>query len=230
MTTTPNVNEPDNLSDDPIPVDFNDMPEQQGLRQPMLQPGTYEFALPDKIEPKDFEQYQVTSLGPRLRLNLRDAKALKVVTRGGQPFGTQLNNAEMERGRKGGEQKKGSDMAWLIAAVGGALPPGAGNRSYRDELLKHGGKRFIADAVVSGRCNPDRDIYKAGEEKKGVKGCGTKFAMDGPFTIKNGPNAGKTVYGIPRGEDGSWPEGVACPKCGADVRLFVNLSNFRQAK
>jgi hypothetical protein len=205
------------------------MPEQLGLRRPTLQPGTYLFELPAVIEPKDFEQYQVANLGPRLRLNLRAHKALKNLTKGGEPFETQLNNMEIERGRKGEEKKKGSDLAYLIHAVGGTLKPGAGNKSYRDELLQHGGKKFIADAVLSGQCNPNRDVYKGGEEKKGVKGCGAKFAMDGPFTIKNGPNAGKTVYGIPRTAEG-WAEGTTCPKCSAEVRLFANLANFRSAK
>src|SRR5687767_5563103 len=37
----PDINAPQDLSDDPRPTDFNNMAEQRGTFQPMLQPGVY---------------------------------------------------------------------------------------------------------------------------------------------------------------------------------------------
>lgn len=224
--TEPDINAPVDLSDEPRPTDFNDMPEARAAFQPMLQPGVYVFKLPDTIEQKQFSQKQVASQGPTLFVAFREDKALKNLTNG-DPFNTQLNNMTYERG-KVGEKKKGDDLAYLIKAVGGALPPGAGNKTYGTEILKHGGKKFKADCVISARCNPESDIYQGGAQIKGRKGCGQKFDMR-EYKINQGPNAGKTVLAISRNKDGVWAEGVACP-CGAEVRAFANLTSIRSAE
>ncbi len=225
-TNAPDINAPVDLSDDPRPTDFNNMAEQKGQFQPMLQPGTYIFQLPATIEPKQFEQFQVPDQGPTLRLNFKDDKALKNLTTG-DSFSTQLNNMTITRGKKG-EEKTGDDLAYLIRAVGGMLPPNAGNKTYATELQKHGGKKFKADSVISARCNPKSDIYKDGQPVSGRKGCGQKFDMRA-YDIKNGVNAGKKVLAIQRDKEGVWAEGVLCP-CGAEVRAFANLTNIRSVE
>lgn len=224
-TPEPDLNQPQNFSDDPVPTEFSKMPEARGSFQPLLQPGTYIFQLPATIELKQFEQY-ATNDGPRLRLNLREDKALKNVTRGNDPFGTQLNNMETTVGF-GEEAKKGNDLAWLVRAVKGTLPDGASNKKYVEELLKHGGKQFKADVELTGSCNIKADVYKDGAQRPGIKGCGQRFAQRGR-EIKSGPNQGKTILGIARNPDGSWAEGAAC-KCGAEVRIFANLIGIRSA-
>ena len=225
-TNVPDINAPQDLSDDPRPTDFNNMAEQRGTQQPMLQPGVYVFQLPDPIVDSQFEQFQVPDQGPTLRANFRDDKALKNLTNG-DTFGTQLNNMTVTRGKKG-EEKTGDDLAYLIKAVGGTLPPKAGNKTYRDELKKHGGKKFKSDVVISARCNPKSEVYKEGQKIAGRLGCGQKFDMRA-YSIKSGANAGKQVLAIQRDQAGVWAEGVECP-CGAEVRAFANLTNFRPAE
>lgn len=226
-TNTPDINEPLDLSDDPRPTDFNDMPEARAAFRPMQQPGTYIFQTPAEIEDKQFSQKQVPNQGPTLFLSFREDKGLKNLSTGEQ-FDTQINNMTYERGKKG-EKKKGDDIAYLIKACGGMLPPGAGNKTYAGEVKRVcGGKKFRADVVISAKCNPQNDVYVGGQQVKGRKGCGQKFDMRA-YQINQGPNAGKQVLAIARSKDGVWAEGAQCP-CGAEVRAFANLANIRSAE
>ncbi len=207
-----------NLVDDEInDVDFGNMPEGGGFPPPP-QPGTYEFTLPKEFTGKMFEN-KPTPDGARVVVHFEDDKQLRMAD--GRSFRTQITNVARKRNKEGA---KASDLGLLLKnALGETVQPKS-NIEYAKALAKHGGKKFLADVELSGRCSPDREIYKDGKKQPGVKGCGTEFRMDA-YTKKDGT----VVYQIPRDGD-KWATDFECPKCKAIIRAFPNLNRFRAAK
>lgn len=207
------------LKDEKLPEQsFDDLPEFTGFQDPP-QPGPYRFKLPgdlshawDKVE---------SSRGERIALILdRDAPLLITQSAGGryngETFTTRLSNVERKRGKDGPEV---SDLDYLLKATLG--PEGkttkrpTSNKAYLEMVKQQAGKEFGADITYSFSCNVNRNIRVSDEagklvEVEGQKGCGKKIYQ-------------RDV----QKEEGEYPTLIQCPQCGAVLRAFANLENFR---
>jgi len=202
------------FSSDAIDVDLENLPSQGPTIIPPPQPGVYRFKIPTGLA-KGLETIQ-TDVGQRLVVILRDDLALQNLTTN-QPFPTRISNQERAIGKDG---QKGSDMAFLFAALG-IKPKGATNKAYAEAMLQTQGKEFIAFNDLTARCNPANDVYKDGQKVEGLKGCGASYATR-TYTKKNG----QQVQQIPKAEDGTFALEFTCT-CRALLRCFGGLSKFR---
>jgi hypothetical protein len=200
---------------------FDNLPEGGGAFPKPPQPGTYLFTLPTQFTGRMFETIQTPADGARVRVHFEDDKQLKMED--GKTFRCSITNVARVRNKEGG---KSSDLALLLKNGLGETAAPKTNVEYARALAKHAGESFLADVELSGRCSPDRDIYKDGKRQEGVKGCGTEFRMDS-YVKKNG----QEVYAIPQA-GGQWATEFQCPnpKCLAVIRAFANLNRFRSTK
>jgi hypothetical protein len=215
------------LSTTPIAdaVDFNDLPEQMGGYAPPPQPGPKRFKL-SKLGPDNFDKVTSTDYGERVKVKF-DGNAPLVILQStlegevGDPFTTVLTNVPRKRG-KGEDAPVASDMDYLLKALKVAERPKT-MHGYADALMIQSNQaaEFTADIEWSARCAPERDaqwpdgnggFYGAADaSNQPQKGCGTRvYQRDLPKV------------------DGKYQDRVLCPKCGASVRAFANLTRFRE--
>lgn len=206
------------LKDEKLPEQtFDDLPEFGGFAPPP-QPGAYRWRLPSSgVLARAWETVD-TDKGQRLKLLLdKDAPLTIVQSPGGKingdTFQTRLTTQERKRGKDGPEA---SDIDYLLKAFGEKSRPPS-QKAIADKVISFGDKEFGSDLEYSYRCDPNRDIYAKGEDGKavkvdGTKGCGAKYYQ-------------KDVADM-RGENGEYPHEILCT-CGALVRAFANLTNFR---
>jgi hypothetical protein len=212
---------------EPVPVDVSDLPEQPGASfAPIPQPGDYSFALPAQdvlAEAWDFQldekgarhpilmlaQPKQGEAGPDARLSMDDGQ--KVRTRlSGQP-----------RDFNG---KMASDLHFLVSGAFKHSAPIVGGLGLVQAVLLYAGQRFKSYFGWSTRCNPANDIYGADSQiVTGKKGCGRRYG-ERAYTKKNG----EKVLEIPK-VDGKFVERFECV-CGAHLRAFGNLNNFRSVE
>lgn len=200
--------------------DLADLPEF-GNFQPPPPPGPYRFKLPADMS-AIYDVFDVDGKGQRVKV-IFDRDHPLIITQArkadliGQPFETRLTNNERERGKKG-SGIVASDWDYLLRGLGEKVKP-ANNREYIAALRKHQGKEFGSDLTYSWGCSRERDIRvvpPAGGAPVVVenhKGCGEKYyESDIPQNLKNA--------------DGTPPHELTC-SCGARLRAFANLENFR---
>jgi hypothetical protein len=206
------------LVDEPIPVDLADLPEQGGRPAIPPQPGTYRFWLPKTLpNVKEFWETYQTEKGQRLRAVFQGEHSLVMAS--GTQFRARISNGERPRGK---EKKLASDMAFLLQALGHKGAVGV-NSEYKAALQDHAGGEFLADVVYRGFCNPKKDRYVNGVKEAGA-GCGQEYSMRGYKKAD-----GKLVKKVPQSDTGAWPSEFTCV-CGADVRAFAELENFKPAR
>jgi len=209
------------LKPDPIgeSINYDDLPQFGGF-QPPLPPGAYRFQLPASL--KEVWEAFDTQQGQRISAVFEGESALTIVQAGVKTlidtaFRYRLSNAERERGR---DKTLASDMDYLLAALGEKTSPGVGrNHAYIQRLLQYAGRTFGADIEWSWSCNPKRDIWvelaEGGQQEvSGTKGCGKRYYMRDPGILAL------------KAEAGEYPLRITC-ECGASVRAFANLTNFR---
>ena len=211
------------LKDEALPTagaDLADLPEF-GTFTPPPPPGAYRLKLPADLSTV-YDVFDVDGKGQRIRVIFDRDHPLVITqspkgTSNGLPFETRLSNNERPRGKKG-SGVLASDLDYLLRALGDKTKPGS-NRGYIDALKKHQGQEFGADITYSWVCSESRDIRVAPsgggtpQVVEGHKGCGTKYYEgDVPAAMKNA--------------DGSLPYELTC-QCGARLRAFANLDNFR---
>lgn len=212
-------------------LDYANMPDQMGTFTDPPQPGTYLFRLPQDLSAV-WESFD-TERGKRISAKFDDAHPLVIVSGGdgshnGEPFQTRISNAERRRGKKDDPTAPFiSDMDYMNRDVFGLQKkPGNGsNVAYAQEFSKHGGAEFVADLSWSWSCNPERDVYVdngAGGFNKieGQKGCGQRYYQRDIQKVTD-ESGTKAVF----------PLRITCgnPECGANIRAFAGLSNFRKA-
>lgn len=206
-------------------VDFNNMPDQMGSYGPMLQPGNYRFRMsklgPDNFDAVDSEQ------GQRLKVKF-DQNAPLVVVQAvdqqmiGETYRTSLTNIARKRGKKDDPNAKfASDLDFLFQALGETTRP-TSNKGFADVLIakSNAAAEFSATNEWSYRCGEQSNARwlqedgslaeGAGPDGQPLKGCGTRVYQ-------------KDVQKV----DGKYPERITCAGCGASVRAFGNLSNFK---
>jgi hypothetical protein len=214
-------------------VDFENMPEQRGTYAPPLPPGPYRFKLPTLKADMDCWDHRDTEKGPRLVVKFEGGAALTIVqspggTHNGESFEWQVSNQEFNRAKYGEPEQLASDLDFLLRDAFKILKRPVGNLSFAQQLIALSGKEFASDNEWTWYCNKNRDIYVLNAEGSGTvvegqKGCGAKYYQGRP-----GGNSG--VQRDPT--TGLYPERIICNgkdgiPCGAAVRAFPNLRNFR---
>lgn len=244
------------FSDEAVPVDFQNVPEQITTREPLPQPGPgYAFRLPqisltdivDKANGKTvgFDKV-VIDKGDRLAVNFRNELSLVCVkaTRPefvGRPMPWYVTNKEAQWDE---EKSPTSDMLYLIKdGLGGADLSNKPNRLWAEEIVKHAGKVFGADVVWTANCSERNDIYRVKVDEKtgdvvesgvvqGKKGCGRRYGL----LYKKAKGTRKEQLLIPRYDQddpdgrhkaGDWAERFDCA-CGARISVFPALRAFHR--
>lgn len=209
-------------------VDPSNLPAQMGSSAPPPQPGPYRWRLAP-IKLADLDVVDGKEYGQRVKVGL----SLTVVqsptgAENGETFTTTITNTPMRRGKRDDPNAPlASDWDYLNQALGISLTQRS-NRAYAEALMAKaatGDVEFAADLEWSWRCNPDRDGYwpdDQGNAQKveGQKGCGAKYYQSG---VTKEPELGPDGQIIRQ----VYPLQLTCSGCGALVRAFGNLRNFR---
>lgn len=213
-------------------LDYNEMPDQIGQYAETPQPGTYRFKFPARMDEiwEVFDHTKGNPPGKRVRAKFDDAHPLLIVQSpgghyDGEPFQTTITNAERQRGKRDDPNRPWiSDMDYFNRDVFGLPGKPQGNAGYANEFMKHASEEFTADLTWSWSCNPERNIFadngQGGLQEMDQKGCGTRYYekdVDKVPSDPGDPNSPK-VY----------PRRITCGNCGANLRSFPGLSNFRK--
>jgi hypothetical protein len=211
--------------------DFDQIPAERGAYVPPPQPGSYRFAFPAKID--NFDVITTEKYGERVVVIFDADTPLTIVqskdkAHDGEAYRTRLNNVPRERGR---EKILVSDLDYLLKAKGVSLPAPKvrTNRDYLKGVVSLAGQQFGADQEFSYSCNPKRAARFRDAD-------GTLVTEEDPSSTLDGDDAGlKAGCGnryyqsdIPK-VDGVQPLEIDCtnPECGAVIRAFGNLRNFK---
>lgn len=218
---------PKALKDD-VP-DFDALPAERGSFTPPPQPGSYRFKLPKVIN--NFDTIQTKDHGERITV-IFDAESPLIIEQSpagkynGDTFETRLNNAPRARGK---EKILVSDLDYLLRAKGVTKKP-ASNLAYAQEVQKLAEKSFGADIEWSWGCNDRRAARFLAEDGSSVK-------VEDPASTLDGEDAGfkagcgaRYYQGDVSKVEGEFPLTITCatPECGAQVRAFANLRNFKE--
>lgn len=228
------------FKEETIPTQTYDALPDYGSFAPPPQPGPYRFKLPTSLD-RVWELFDTSIDGKvveRVNMILEQADSLLIVgSPGGQHNGdllrTRISNAERNRG----SGVWASDMDYLLRAFGETSRPER-SQDFIARVLQHAGGEFNADIRFSYSCNPNRNIrvYDAvGElqEVDGTKGCEYRF-----YSGTGKSSAEKKIGYVsklkaPEGHEAAgqmiYPNEITC-HCGAVLRAFANLENFREAK
>lgn len=209
-------------------VDPANLPAQMGSSAPPPQPGPYRFRLaPVKLA--DLDTVKHDDYGQRVKATL----ALTIVqsstgAENGETWTTTLTNTPMRRGKRDDPNAPlASDWDYLNQALGITLAQRS-NKGYAEALMAKtagGDAEFLADLEWSWRCSDTRDAYFADDQgnaqkAEGTKGCGAKYYQSGVSKeAETGPD-GQIIRQV-------YPLQLTCSACGALVRAFGNLRNFR---
>lgn len=216
-------------------IDFEHMPEEFKQAPMPPYPGTYRFKLPPKgrIEML-FDTFISKDAngndGPQcVSVNFDEDDPLVIVQgkeKVGEGFATKINNRPRNRAKKGEPELLLSDGTYFLRAVDPDTAKKVRNydsKGFIDAVVKQAGKEFVADIEWSTVCNAERQIYVKDEsgnlaaavDEAGnpVMGCGEKYYM-GSWA---------------RDTEGKYKDRLDC-KCGASLRPFGNLRNFKTAK
>jgi hypothetical protein len=188
----------------------------------------YRFLLPDSLD--DIFATMDTQRGQRIKAQFRGEHALLVLP-STDPLDYTITSAEREYGKRG-ESKLGSEMAFLLAALGETTIPAFSNsRKLMAKLIKHAGETFRADVDWEVTCDKRREIRRYDEHQKktvkvtGTYGCGRRYGTRN--YISAGLTDGKSHL-IPTKSDGTWADNFQCV-CDASLWPFVRLVNYRKA-
>jgi len=190
---------------------------------------TYRFKLAADIS-NVFDTFD-TQKGQRIKAQFKADKALTNVTTG-ENLDYTVTSQEREYG-KVGEKKLGSELAFLLSALGEkTIPAFSNSRKLMAALTPHGGQEFKADVDWEVSCQVDRDAYvydevqgKSVKSPTGKKGCGRKWATRSYLAPKL--TDGKSHL-IPKNADSAWVDNFECV-CGSMLRVFVRLVNYRES-
>lgn len=219
-------------------ADFENMPDQRGGFGPPLYPGTYRFKLPTLKADSEMWDTLTTEKGPRLNVLFEGGAALQILQSAGglhdgESFECRISAAERNRARKGEEEQFVSDLDYLLRDAFEMKKRPQTNLQYAQALLPLSGKEFTADVEWNWYCNKKRPIYVDNGQGGSTKleeqlGCDRRYYQGGTTGVQKGhsdPNDPNSPL--------VWPERIICSgkdgiPCGALVRAFPNLRNFRK--
>lgn len=230
------------LGDEPFSFDIDDLPEEGGVRLPPPQPGgAYTWMIPNVNLGELWKSEDTTVDGKpakRPRLYFTDNPLVVVAAPPGMDSGAGLAVAitiSTRESRRGKDKVLVSDAIYLSRALG-QRPTTL--KDLVTSLSKAGGQLFDSDVIWETSCNPKRDVYAEGAVQVGTKGCGQGYGMR-PRQYKDKNGAQQKVLVIPKAE-GKWLDTFPCQgqrlgangqpeACGAEIRVFPRLRNFRTA-
>lgn len=216
-------------------IDFANIPEEFTQAPPPPHPGTYRFKLPakdrmtmlfDTFESKDANG----NPGPQCVSVNFDADDPLVIVQGreriNEGFTCKINNRPRNRAKKGEPEMLLSDGTYFLRALDAEAAKKVrnyDNRAFIDAVVAQGGKEFVADIEWSTYCNNEKQIYvqtddgglapAVDEAQNPVLGCDTRYYQKD----------------WPKDTDGRYKDRLTC-KCGASLRPFGSLRNFKTAK
>lgn len=220
--------------------DYADVPDQLGAFLPPPQPGTYRVKFPAKLDDiyEVFDHPEGKPPGRRIRAKFDDSHPLLIIQspggrNDGEPFQTTISNAERPRGKKDDPNRPlVSDLDYIFRDVFDLKTPPKTNPAYATELMKHPGAEMTVDVEWSWFCNPKKNIYVQVDnpggtpsytEQEGTLGCSTRYYQqdikDGNLLELSDPNNPESPK--------QYPLRITC-QCGASVRAFAGLRNFRK--
>jgi len=240
------------FTEDPIPVDMANIPEQAVQREPPPQPGPgFEFLLPQIAASDDYWDFTLNEKGERrVVYDFADAKALIVVKSMrpeeiGKPVRWRLSAKEQASFFEDQKDKSPvSDFIYLAQAIDpGVDLSNQPNAAYANWLIANSGARFKARLAWNITCSKDRDVYMVKVDPAtgqtvesgvvpGRKGCGQRYGL----RFRKSRRTGEETWLIPHKTDdqgnftAEWSPFFDCigkkGECGARLNVFVNLSEF----
>lgn len=236
------------LGEEPYEIP-EELPEEGGIRLPPPQPGgPYTFMVPPAWRLEDGVTYKVEDTTVdgkpvrRPRIYYTDFPLIVIASAPGLDASAGLSVActiSTKESKRGKEKVLVSDATYFCRAL---FPDRrAEMKTLRDVvrlLSQGGGQLFDADVVYEANCNPKRDIYIEGAVAQGVKGCGQGYGMR-PRAYKDKNGAQQKILVIPK-DGNKWLDEFPCvgerlgvgnkvEACGAAIRVFPRLRNFRAA-
>jgi hypothetical protein len=212
-------------------LDYDTMPDQMGGFTEPPQPGTYRFKFPSRMDDiwEVFEHANGNPPGKRIRAKFDDSHPLTIIqsplgTKDGEPFQTNISNAERRRGKKDDTSAPFiSDMDYINRDVWGLkTKPAGGNVGYAQEFQKHVSTEMTATITWNWFCNPKKNIYvdngQGGTMEMQQAGCGVSYYQKDIEKVPVNPadpNSAKV-----------FPFRITCT-CGANIRAFANLEQFK---
>lgn len=211
-------------------LDWDSVPDQRGPVIPALPRGDYEFQLPHNLTPNSWKEDEEKKEGGSVmhyRLQF-DADFPLVVTATNVPveehslYRGSISTRPKRRwvGKKGDPPAMVSDALYLYkdALKGPKINP-ADDKAVRDGICKVGaGKRFVARVIWETNCSDKKVRYVTGPDGNSI------LDPEGKMGCKTFYKDGKTVDPT----TGAIADRFTC-KCGAALRVFPELSNFRPA-
>lgn len=212
-------------------LDYDTMPDQMGGFSEPPQPGHYRFKFPARMDDiwETFEHANGNPPGKRIRAKFDDAHPLTIIQsplgkQDGEPFQTSISNAERRRGKKDDTTAPFiSDMDYINRDVWGLkTKPQGGNVGYAQEFQKHASTEMSAAITWNWFCNPKKNIYvdngQGGYMEVQQLGCGTSYYQKDIDKVPSNPEDPNSLP--------VFPFRISC-KCGAVVRAFANLEQFK---
>lgn len=223
----PNINKL-HLSDEPLPIDVNAMPQGLGSRPQTPQPGIYRFRLPEAPAIENVFDTIETDEAQILQAIFQDDAMLFNETLNRYYMGRvnnrfrEINVTNRETGLK--EATLISDFGMMLKALN-AVPEKISNRHLAAALVSAAGKCFIAEHTLTANCNKKNEIYKSGNKVTGKLGCGKQYAVEAWKSKKSERHA------IPIDGDDKVALRFICltGDCGAELRSWGQLQGYRSA-
>jgi hypothetical protein len=197
-----------------------EIPEQRGGFKPLLQPGDYEFQLPQNLK----DLWEPTADGKNISLVFSESPLIVSRARDAQVIGLgyygQISSRPFNRARKGEPDVLVDDLTYLLKY---GLKDDRRPKTKTElgaYISEHASGFFMAQVEWSANCNEKAVRFVADAngqsvaDPSGKVGCAKKYKQ---YRDE-----------IPRAEDGTYQERFLC-QCGASLRCFGNLSRFRPA-
>lgn len=221
-------------------VDYSNLPEQFGIRNPLPQPGPgYVLRFPT-ITPNDdnwIDGLENEAGKPRIGYEFKDGKELLIVQAPagegvGQALRFRITNVERKFGTNNEDKSATSALAFLLQASFGLDLTGKSNGEYAKALIGLSGKTFSTTVNWTAYCNPKREVYVAatddteGGKLEGSSGCGQRYALK----KRTNKATGEIVEAIPK-VDGKYVDRFLCAseECPAFIMAFLELQNYKPA-
>lgn len=223
-------------------VDYQNLPEQFGIRTPLPQPGPgYVLRMPT-ITPNDDNWLDGLENGdgkPRIGYEFKEGKELLILQAPagegvGQALRFRITNQERKFGKDSEEKSAASGLSYLLSGSFGLDLTGKSNKEYAQALIALSGKSFMATVNWTAYCNPKREIYVAATDEseggkiEGSSGCGQRYALK----QRTNKSTGEIVLNVPKDGEGRYVDRFICASenCNAFIMAFLELQNYKPAQ
>lgn len=202
------------FDDNETPIDTDNLPEERSsIPKEIPVPGvTLKLQIPlvDNSNAKDVIKALQTDAGQRIALEFKDSNAFRLAN--GSQQEVTINGYDRAIYDKGQVVGTTNEVAKFLKAAGfkGTLSSKA---DYVKAIQAVGGNWVLADNSPFVKCNPKKEVFKAGKKLQGVFGCDTRYALKAQsYDKKDGTHV--EILSIPRDPaTGAFKSRFEC-KCG----------------